>query len=389
MSMQGEMSAPGEMIARGEMIAEDAITSVSCPRPMRPRVRRDLELATSLARAAFGSELVALLLVGGYARGEGGAMGDGPDAASFNDYDLVAVVRRVDAVAHENSREVSRIATERVGIEVDVWPISAKAMKHPPATLFWLDVALGGVVVLDGDEAILAGARKIDARAVPLEEAARLLVNRATGLALSRLEGASADPLRTAMHVYKAVLACGDARLLAASAYEGTVRRRGRRLEALAAAGLAPEALASAYCEAADFRLRPHRFVAPIDMDAWLDAWRVRIAEWHAAFETYRLGAKLTIADLVRRHAPLYPKRVDGMRFGLPAALRAAVKGRATLFPYVGHPRERLARASIALAYLDATVSRVEGARWLGLDAARVPPAQLRDLLIRLRDVGS
>ena len=383
------MIAADALRAADAMIAADAITSSASPRPMRPRVRRDLDLVTKVAESTFGGELVALLLVGGYARGEGGAMGDDPDAASFNDYDLVAVVRRVDARAVEAARDVSRVATERVGIDVDVWPISVDAMQRPPATLFWLDVALGGVVVLSGSEQILRGARKIDARAVPLEEAARLLVNRATGLALSRLEGAGVNPLRTAMHVFKAVLACGDARLLASSAYASTVRRRSQRLESLAKARVAPEALADAYRDAADFRLRPHRFVAPRDMEAWLDTWRVRIAEWHVAFESHRLGTPLTLMDLVRRRAPLYPRRVDGMRSGLPAALRAVVKGHANLFPYIGHPRERLARASLALAYLDATESRLEGARWFGIDAAQVPPEQLRDLLIRLRDVGS
>ena len=136
---------------------------------VRPRVERDLATITARVRDAFGKDLVTLLLVGGYARGEGGAVGDGPEAAAFNDYDLVAVVREVTPAITAIAASVGASLSERVGVEVDLWPMSRDAIARPPATLFWLDVALGGVKVLCGDESVLIGGLMLTPRWVPLE----------------------------------------------------------------------------------------------------------------------------------------------------------------------------------------------------------------------------
>lgn len=358
-------------------------------RMKRSRVERDLEAITAIIASALGKNLAALLLVGGYARGEGGRQGDGPDAAPFNDYDLVAVLRSSDPEGRALTAIAASDATRKVGLEVDLWPITVAELRVAPPTLFWLDVALGSVRVLLGDPSVLDGVARITVRDVPLEEAARLLANRATGLALSRLEDdATRDPMRAARHVYKAIIACGDARLLAAGAYSAKVVDRAAALERLADRGLVNADLAGAYRAAAMFRARPDRFPIPADMKRWFDEHCRCIGVWHMGFESFRLGTQLTPLAFAWRRASIYPRKVDGFQIGLPAALRAFMKKQAALFPYVGHPRERLARASVSLAYLDPRRAQTNGARWLG-KASDASASTLRDALLQLRDVGS
>ncbi len=357
--------------------------------PRRPRVERELRAIARAVTGTLGTNLEALVLVGGYARGEGGALGDGPEAPSFNDYDLVAIVRRIDAATWRVIGAIAHAFTEELGVEVDLWPITRETIEPPPPTLFWLDVALGGAVVLVGDPAILDTVRSLTPRSVPLEEAARLLANRATGLALSRLEGPNGDVMRTAKHVHKAILSCGDARLLAAAAYAPTLRERALTLERLDAGGLVPKGLAAAYGEAVAFRMRPDLFMPRGNVARWFEDACRTIGGYHLTFESFRLGEQLSATDYVRRTSPIFPRRPDGLPIAFPAAARAALTKKSALFPYVGHPRERLARASVALAYIEGDEGLALAAHLLGVPTASPPNAALRETLLRLRDVGS
>lgn len=355
----------------------------------RSRVDRDMDTVRAIALRTFGENLAALLLVGGRDHDEGESIGDGTDAPPFNDYDLVAVLTTANEASRDRAAAVAAEATAQVGREVDVWPMPLDALRAPPPTLFWLDVALGGARVLAGDASVLDGVHRLQPRDVPLEEGGRLLAHRAIGLALSRLDDdVTLAPLRAVKHVFRAILACGDARLLAAGAYAPTLAARALGLEHLADRGLVRAELAGAYRAAALFRARPDRFPIPADMPRWFDEHRRHVAAWHMGFESFRLGLPLTPLSFAWRSAPLYPRRVDGVRVGAPTSVRAFLRGEAALFPYVGHPRERLARAAAALAYLEPRRAHALAARWLELPGS-ASSASLRAALVALSEVAS
>ncbi len=313
------------------------------------------EKVADRVQATLGAELRSLALVGSYARGEGGAVerpGE-PGLWPYNDLDFVAVVPSGARKLRKRLHALCAAWTRELGIDVDVWPANAALLESPPATLFWLDVSLGGARVLRGDS-LLFKRLKLAPRQVPLDEAGRLLANRATGLALSNLEAGDEPMLR---HAHKSALACGDALLLAADRYRPNLRARLEELRSLEAApGVGPR-LVERYADALRYRERPDRWrpngLHPgSSITGWYAAAREELAGWHLAFESFRRGAPREPAAFAKFAEPLYPRLPDVRAGGaLLASLRASAQGGFPLFPFLGHPRERLARASVALAY--------------------------------------
>ncbi|MGH7058546.1 MAG: hypothetical protein ACREFZ_11860, partial [Acetobacteraceae bacterium] len=111
------------------------------------------------------------------------------------------------------------------------------------------------------------GERHLDATAIPMEEATRLLMNRCTGLllALERLERpnfAAADADFVGRNIAKAQLGAGDAVLAALTQYHWSVRERHDRIVALAKTSKTPRWLDAArehHAAGVDFKLHPER----------------------------------------------------------------------------------------------------------------------------------
>jgi predicted nucleotidyltransferase len=323
------------------------------------RVREDLDWITREARAALGSSLVALVLVGSYARGEGGVQSSPEGVRAFNDYDLVCVLEaRAMLGAKPVLHALSERGEARCGVAVDLWPMTRAGIARAQASLFWLDVALGGARVLAGDASVLDPVRALTARDVSMDEAGRLLANRAAGLALSRLGGRWAEPLVVARHAHKAVLACGDALLLATRTYAPTLAARGEALERLCAGLAGYEALPALYRDAIAFRKDPSRW-APFDgepVSKWNTRVRSLVSLWHLRFERWRVGAPTDPMAYAAWRAALYPQSEDvhgarALAAGAVASLRRG--GRVDPWFAVKHPREQLARAVVAIAYCD------------------------------------
>lgn len=378
-----QMAWPAGSLARAKPVRERAQAFLTLCRDAgaEARIERDLRALSVALTSSIGTKIRALLLVGSYARGDGGATANG----AYNDFDLIAIVARDDAAIRAELASFGAEWTARLGLHVDVWPFEERKLTAIPPTLFWLDVSLGGVRVLAGDHRVEEHLHAITPRDVPLSECGRLLANRAVGLAISNLEGPRASDESLARHAHKAALACGDVRLLAADRYASSLRSRLAELEQLQDAPDVGPSLVAAYREAVLYRSRPEAWSPPSGerVAAWYPEACASIAGWHFGFEAWRIGAPASPGEFARFRGRLYDELPDVRAGGsLPAAIRATLKGKAPFRPYVGHPRERLARAAVAIAYgLKDPEARSVAALLLG---AR-PQASDADLLQRLR----
>lgn len=214
-------------------------------------------------RAAVGRNLVALVLGGGYGRGEGAVVGPRGCQRPYNDLDLLVVVHRPLGVARRLD-EVSARHRELVGIDVDFGrPLTVPEIERWEPRLRWYDL-VHGHVVLSGDPDLLArhAPRRVSAP-VPIAEAARLLLNRGAGILSAMLvtrggeEPPDDDFVRR--NIYKAFLAVGDSYIIRAQ--QRTTRHVGRPALLASLAHRLPSRLAdeivARYAQAVSFKLAP------------------------------------------------------------------------------------------------------------------------------------
>lgn len=348
-------------------------------------IERDLHEIREAVEATLRDRLRALLLVGGYARGEGSVIGGPGGAGAYNDYDLVAVVRG-SGFRRSMLSGLAHTLTGKLGVEVELSALHERSLERLPRTLFWLDVSLGGFEILAGDKGIQGALRGLRPRDIPLEECGRLLANRAVGLALSNLESVDCDH-RKARHAHKAVLACGDSLLLAADWYRPTLAGRLEVVRSLSEAPAVGSWFTAAYAEAVAFRRQPDAWQPPGgDLNAWYEDTCRQVGVRHLRFEVWRVGMPAIPREVASWRGRVYPQLPDVRRGGRAwSALRAAAAGDAALLPYLGHSRERLARVAVALAYDHRNpATRAVAARHLGLGTREPSDSELHGSLLRL-----
>ena len=234
------------------------------------------ELAQDVTDAC-GPDLVGLVLGGGYGRGEGGVWSvDGVECA-YNDLDLVIV-----QTSHRVNPRLEAIGARyhaRLGIDVDfsrpLTPADIAGWEH---RLMWHDLAAGHRVLAGPPDLIQRLAPAWGPAPLPLVEAARLLLNRGAGLVwAARVQrGTVPAPDRDFLrrNVQKAVLALGDALLIAAGAYRTPGVAKLDALRQLASTGAVPAhpRLLDLYRRALEFKLRPDApRRAPVPDASWAE----------------------------------------------------------------------------------------------------------------------
>jgi hypothetical protein len=190
-------------------------------------------------------KLEAVILGGGYGRGEGGVLRDAGGDRPYNDLEFYVAVRgnrHLNEIRYHRRLEVlGEILTHLADAEVEFKVTSLAQMAARPVTMFSYDLAAG--------HRLLWGSAPADLQAdwehhrcaenIPQSEATRLLMNRCSGLLFARVQlrqepftPSAADFVRR--NIAKAQLACGDALLTAHGRYHWSCTERHRRLEELA-----------------------------------------------------------------------------------------------------------------------------------------------------------
>ena len=217
---------------------------------------------------SIGSNLVALILGGGYGRGEGAIWVDNEGAKPYNDLDLFLIVKEPSQVEHQALQHISHHYEKELEIDVDFSrPVSIKQLKTMPPTLMWHDLA-GGHRVLYGPDDILTVNLPTAVLEHPTKtEALRLMLNRGAGLlwtmrVATGIEPAP-DPHFVKRNYYKTALASGDAVLISVGAHQVAYTGRDMNYADWEAkrTDIAALGLGQLYAEALRFRFSPHKFI--------------------------------------------------------------------------------------------------------------------------------
>lgn len=214
-------------------------------------------MSAAFAGSPLASQYSAVILGGGYGRGEGGAT---PDGKLYNDLDFFVIIRseRPSGELLSFLAELSEKWSRELGVEVDFCCVSKARLKRNRNTLM-IQELIAGCEVIFGKSGSLDFLRLSGWNALPQSEGVRLMLNRGAGLLMARgkleagnVSGADTDFIRRNIH--KAELGCGDAWLIANHAY---LRTGSERLETLETSNVETE-LKRRYRAALEYKYTPH-----------------------------------------------------------------------------------------------------------------------------------
>ncbi len=226
-------------------------------------------MSAEIAADPVARRVRAVVLGGGYGRGEGGFT---VDHRPYNDLDfLVFPTSSHDCAALRAAFKAISVRWEAtLGIEVDFFIVPSSCwLRRNDCTLLIQELLVGFRIVY-GDPAVLHSARRRPWDHTLLQEGARLLLNRGTGLFLAGMrlnDPAESDFIDRNLH--KAATGCGDALLIARKSY---CRAGMERLAALQKYNDLPQGLVDAYARGLEFKYKP-RHDASADRAALLAAY--------------------------------------------------------------------------------------------------------------------
>jgi hypothetical protein len=245
-------------------------------------------------RATLQGRLRALVLFGGYGRGEGGVVVREGRQHPNNNLDFLLITRRLAGQARDELQDRlhgdTRALVERAGIGIDVSVIDQQALARAPCLVMWHDLRFGHRVVR-GDPEFVSGLDHFTPERILASDMAHLVANRGTLLLLNeeweRRSYPEADvPAWIGKHASKAVLGYGDARLYSAGRYHWSYAEKLRRI----LDGAEPRSdFARLYRRAARFRFRPSAACPEWALSA--RGLLSRLEPEHRAFEAHRIGA--------------------------------------------------------------------------------------------------
>ncbi|MDD5596613.1 MAG: hypothetical protein PHV82_01630 [Victivallaceae bacterium] len=223
-------------------------------------------IAEAVKMSGFARSIAAIVLGGGYGRGEGGVLVDvNGEKKLYNDLDFFVITenvsfwerRRIDRFLAAVGKKFSR----EIGVELDFGRAKTlKQLSRMPLTMMWQELKEGHQVVY-GSKDIMRCLPDYELRDLPRTEGLQLLLNRGAGLLLAKeaLEkgGDSPDELDfIGRNLYKTVLACGDIFLLVQKQYCLSLPERLALLKAHAGKKADPYDV-DLYEKATDFKLSP------------------------------------------------------------------------------------------------------------------------------------
>lgn len=225
-----------------------------------------LERIAQDIKKALGNNLVALLLGGGYGRGEGGFVTIDGQEKPYNDIDFSLVVKNKCHLSRESLSEISKKYEEEIKIHVDFSrPLTIYDIKHWPQWLMWYDLLNGHIVLAGSPDVLRIHAPERLKEPLPPIEATRLLLNRGTGILWAMRVVRGVEPMVDADFVrrnyYKCILSLGDALMILYHCYESQYRGRYGRFIRLVekTPDVKDFKLESLYKSSLDFKFRPDK----------------------------------------------------------------------------------------------------------------------------------
>jgi len=261
-------------------------------------------IAEAVEQSPAGPHCRALILLGGYGRGEGSPLivhtPQGEEEHPFNDYDLIAVMDRLTPALRQTLRALEESLSAELGLPVDLFPYRTADLPRCEFSLLNYEMKYGHRIIR-GDPDALATLPAWPHGTLPLAEGTRLLLNRGKLLLDIRRRLTRPDPLSPDERItfikflFKAGLAFGDCALLLRKEYDLSYAVKKEQLRTTDLRGLPDDGApvraafqaAVAFKERTDFRELEH-----FDVAAEYEKTAALFLAFFRWYETRRLGAE-------------------------------------------------------------------------------------------------
>ncbi len=310
------------------------------------------------------NKLEALVLGGGYGRGEGGVLRTKAGDQPYNDLEFYVFVtgnRLLNQRAYAHKlQDLGESLSPGLGLHVEFKIDSLTRFKHSTISIFSYDLAAGHQIIF-GDQNLFADCpQHQDPTAIPLSEGSRLLFNRCSGLLLAReilenpgLKRSGQDSLDAdqsdfvGRNLAKAQLCLGDSVLVAFGKYHWSCIERKHRVLELTPTISMPwfKAVQTHHSAGVEFKLEPRRILKSVEEfereRCEMGALALKVWLW---LESQRLGCKFESARDYAFHGRI---KCPGTSFWRNYLLNLRSFGaKAALAPLsLRYPRERLLNA--------------------------------------------
>lgn len=214
----------------------------------------------------------ALVLAGGYGRGEGGVLRTDDGDLPYNDLEFFLFLRGVARINEKRYgtaiHALEKKMTDKLGIDVEFKIASLEGFRNGPTTMFAYDLVEGHRVLMGDVDLFSSCDHHRVAAKIPHHEVTRLLMNRCSGLLFAKqrlLRGnlSEMDADFVYRNICKAKLALGDALLAMNGNYHWSCRERHLRLQSLENPHLPMQELRTLHQEGVAFKLHPTRVSLP------------------------------------------------------------------------------------------------------------------------------
>jgi hypothetical protein len=259
------------------------------------RIGKTMARAADLVAKHFDRhECRALVLMGGYGRGEGGVIQECGEERPHNNLDFLLVTSPLQALQKKTLKKrlddifAPIVREERLGIDTGV--ISDYELRIAPPRVIWFDLRWGHRTIL-GDAAMIPSLAPVSAREIEIDDVHQLLVNRASLLVINDAiieRGIISDVHAQFMikHLMKAIIGHGDALLFARGRYHASYLEKQRRMRECP--DIVP-GLAALYDIAAEFRFAPdYARYEGSNLAEFIARVRDVLSQAHLEFERFR-----------------------------------------------------------------------------------------------------
>lgn len=327
--------------------------------------------------------VLALVLIGGYGRGEGGVRTNAGRQVPNNNLDFLLIGRNQCRRQFSGWQQLADRRLERLqhnyDIGIDLSIISGRTLRRAPCRIMWYDMKGGHRTIL-GDAEFVPSLNRFRLDRIPAWDVHNLIVNRGTLLLINDClpdlkDDESLQRIRL-RHRAKAVIGYGDALLFCHGQYHWSYARKQKRMQSLE---MIPSSFRQLYAEASDFRFHPDKIAGNLLSSGRTVRQLCEVA--HRKFESHRLKQTLDSWEPYLETALRNGWREDaGSITGWLRNFRNMIRNRAD--ESLGHdwksnlgqrliaPQRMLGLLSPAVLYQDCPpLLRQTAATWLGTES--------------------